>query len=391
MSLKTLPLDPVVNIIVNLSARAAVRKSFDLALLVGETDVILPEERVRIFSGINEMIEAGFITEDRLYKAATLIFGQNKKPTRVAVGCIDKNVIVPPETEGGTPTAREETPLEAMAACRQANDEWYVGIYCADATKEEHLAIAEYINAVKPSSLYAYTTDEASAPTNGDKNIFAAMKAKNYRRTIGQYSSKHPDAIAAIIGFAMGSMTGTAGSAYTLAYKTEVGVETENAMGVFTSNAVENIKKNNGNVYINRGTYYDIFEEGNMADGTWFDEMIYLDKYSNDMQLAIMDLLYQNQKIAQTEAGMTMIHNALIEVCETARNIGFIESGVWKAKDILSLQYGDTLPNGYLIQSEPIDSQVQADREARKAPPVYVALKLAGAIHHVTVQVDVNR
>lgn len=51
----------------------------------------------------------------------------------------------------------------------------------------------------------------------------------------------------------------------------------------------------------------------------------------------------------------------------------------------------DTLPGGYLIQSEPIDSQSQADRDARKAPPIYVSLKLAGAIHHVTISVDVNR
>ena len=32
----TLPLDPVVNIIVNLSVRSAVRKQFNLALLMGE-------------------------------------------------------------------------------------------------------------------------------------------------------------------------------------------------------------------------------------------------------------------------------------------------------------------------------------------------------------------
>lgn len=391
MAVKTLPLEPVVNIIVNLSARAAARKSFDLALLIGaRPEKLESDQRVDIFSGVNEMLEAGFTVEDRLYKAAALVFGQNKKPTRVAIGYIGQ-VTEEAAEEGGTPVTRAETPLETVAACREANGEWYVAIYCADATQEDHLAIAEYVNAVKPSSLYAYTTDDVRTLTDADGNIFAAMKAKNYRRSIGQYSSQHKDAIAAIIGFAMGSMTGTIGSAFTLAYKTEVGVVTENAAGAFASQAVEKIKANNGNVFINRGTYYDVFEEGTMADGTWFDEMIYLDKYANDMQLGIMDLLYQNQKIAQTEAGMTRLYNALTEVCETARKVGFIESGVWKANDLLDLKYGDTLPSGYLIQSEPVDTQVQADREARKAPPIYVALKLAGAIHHVTVQVDVNR
>lgn len=384
MGVKTLPLEPVVNIIVNLAARSAVRKAFDLALIVGETSVITQAERIKIYSGINEMLEDGFKLEDRLYKAAALIFGQAKKPQRLAIACIGTVT-----TEDSEP--RKETPVETFQACRSVNGEWYVGIYCADATKEQHLACAEYFEATKPNSLYAYTTDEAGVLTDTDGNIFAAMKAKNYRRSIGQYSSKHPDAICSIIGWAMGAMTGTANSAYTLAYKTEVGVETENSSAVFQSQAVEKIKANNGNVYINRGSYYDIFEEGTMSDATWFDEMIFLDKYQNDMQLSIMDLLYQNNKIAQTEGGMTKIIDAIKEVCEAMHKIGFIESGVWKASDILALSKGDTLPSGYFIQSEAIDQQSQADRDARKAPPIYTSLKLAGAVHHVTVQVDVNR
>jgi hypothetical protein len=104
-----------------------------------------------------------------------------------------------------------------------------------------------------------------------------------------------------------------------------------------------------------------------------------------------MDLLVQNNKIAQTEAGMTQLIDAVKEVCETMQRVGFIESGVWKAADVLALKKGDTLPNGYFIQADPIDEQAQADRDARKAPPIYVSLKLAGAVHHVTVQVDVNR
>ena len=128
-----------------------------------------------------------------------------------------------------------------------------------------------------------------------------------------------------------------------------------------------------------------------MADGSWFDEIIYLDKYKNDMQLAIMDLLVNNNKIPQTENGMTKIKDAVKTVCDDMNRIGFIAGGKWLGNDILELKNGDTLPNGYVIQSELIDNQSQADRDARKAPPIYVALKLAGAIHYVTIQVDVNR
>lgn len=389
MSGKTLPLEPVVNIIVNLAARSAVRKAFNLPLIVGETDLISPQERIKIYSGLAEMLQDGFDTEDRLYKAAALIFGQNKQTQRLAVGCIGE-ITIPAEDE--TPAiTRKETPVETFAACREVDGEWYVGIYCAPATKADHLACAEYFEAIKPNSLYAYTTGDTDTLNNADNNIFAAIKAKNYRRSLGQFSTQHADAVCAIIGWAMGAMSGLVNSAYTLAYKTTKGVATENANAAFASQSVEKIKANNGNVYINRGSYYDIFEDGTMADGTWFDEMIFLDKYQNDMQLAIMDLLYQSNKVPQTEAGMTQIIDTIRGVCENMHRVDFIESGIWNASDMLDLKKGSTLPKGYFIQAEPIDTQLQADRDARKAPPIYVSLKLAGAIHHVTVQIDVNR
>lgn len=383
MAVYTLPLDPVVNIMVNLSARSAVRKQFNLALLMGDIgSVDFGDARIRTYANVQEMLSDGFTTDDRLYKAAALIFGQAKTPPKVAIGKVEK-------TTGEMPLAEE--PVKTLQACREADGEWYVGIYCGDMTDTQLLACAEYTEAITPNSVFAFTTDDANVLDEDDGGIFAKIKAKNYRRTIGQYSTKHPDAIAAVIGWAMGAMTGTVNSAYTLAYKTEVGVETENASSAFPSRNVDTIKKNNGNVFINRGAYYDIFEEGTLFDGTWFDELIFLDKYQNDMQMRLMDVLYQNNKVVQTESGMTTLKDAVKVVCDDMNRVGFIAPGVWKANAILGLQYGDTLPGGYLIQSEPIDEQSQADRDARKAPPIYVSLKLAGAIHHVTVQVDVNR
>ena len=351
-------------------------------------------ERVKKYANLTEMLQDGFSTNDRLYKAATLIFGQNKIPPHVAIGKINYTVDTSSDDTDTTtaPTMIKESPVETLKACREADGEWYIGIYCANATDDEILSCAEYNEATTPTSIFAYTTNsDKNLNKNDNTSIFARIRAKGYRRSFGQYSTKHPDAIAAIIGWAMGAMTGTANASYTLAYKQELGVETENSSGAFPTSNVEAIKFNNGNVYINRGTYYDVFEEGTLANGTWFDELIFLDKYQNDMQLAIMDLLYQNNKITQTEVGMAMIKDAISVVCDDMRKISFLETGVWNAADILNLKRGDTLPNGYFIQSEPIENQSQADRDARKSPPFYVALKLAGAIHHVVLQIDVNR
>lgn len=484
MAIKSsLPIDSIVNIVVNLAAVSATRKQFNLALLIGDVsdDVDFGTNRIKTYDNINAMLQEGFTTEDRLYKAANLIFGQTKTPPKVAIGKINTLKVAGKNTytvttngaadtdtvtfnevtltagtdyevgesvqetataianafnskselntlynftatgdvitvseikagEGNTPGSmtytgtivinngsatisetKKETPLETLIACRQVDSEWYIANYCSDLTDEQIIELAGYIEATTPSTMFAYTTNKSDCLDDED-NIFVKLRELKYRQTIGQYSTTHLDAICAIIGWAMGAMSvSTINSSFTLAYKSEVGVNTENTIQEITSSQVDNIKNNYGNIYINRGNAYDIFEEGRMADGSYFDEIIYLDKYKNDMQLAIMDLLVNNNKISQTESGMTQLKNAIKTVCDDMARVGFIAGGKWLGNDMLELKNGDTLPNGYLIQSEPIDEQTQADRDARKAPPIYVSLKLAGAIHYVTIQVDVNR
>ncbi|MFC2341365.1 MAG: DUF3383 family protein, partial [Selenomonas artemidis] len=275
MALKNvLPLDPVVNIIVNLAAVSATRKKFNLALLMGDVGSVadFADRRIVTYDSLNSMLQAGFTTEDRLYKAAALIFGQRKKPPLVAIGKV----------------ASKETPVKTIQALRQEDSEWYVGIYCGDMTDAQLLEVQEFVEACTPSTMFAFTTADNKAKA-ADGGIFGTIKSKKYRRIIGQYSTAHKDAVCAIIGWAMGAMSAsTMNSAFTLAYKPEVGVQAENYMQTFTTNDLNNIKNNYGNVYINRGNYYDVFEEGRVGDGSWFDEIIYLDKFKNDMQLSIM-------------------------------------------------------------------------------------------------------
>ena len=375
MPTKPLQLNEVVNFVVNLAQRSAQRKAFNIMLLVGKNTVIPKEERVRTYTTLEAMLADGFTTNDRLYKAAALIKAQSRSPVKFCIGTQDAN----------------ETMLQAITACREAHYDWYVVVPCAELTVQQHMDNMAYTNACTPDTVYAFTSKAAEDLRGGDGSIFKKAKDLKYRRTIGIYSTKHDDAVAGIMAYAMGMMTGTINSAFTLKFKGINGVTTENSEAAISVSAVDKLKKQNGNIYVNRGFYYDMFEEGTMADGTFFDEIIYLDKLKNDCQLALMDLFVQNAKIAQTEGGMTRIHNALNGVLKDYQRIGYLETGVWRGDTILGLKYGDTVNNGYLVQSEPIAEQNQADRENRIAPPIYIALKLAGAIHSAVVQIDVNR
>jgi len=189
------------------------------------------------------------------------------------------------------------------------------------------------------------------------------------------------------MGYACGQNSGLANSAFTLKFKQETGI----AIEPLTSSQVAIIESNYGNLYLEYADYYTIFEQGRMADGTFFDERINLDMFTNNLQLTIMDLLYQNPKIPQTDAGVTQLIQACNEACDEAVRIGFLGLGTWTGPNVLNLKTDDPLPAGYLVQAEALSTQTQADREARKSVPLYIAIKESGAVHSVLVGVYVNR
>ena len=65
--------------------------------------------------------------------------------------------------------------------------------------------------------------------------------------------------------------------------------------------------------------------------------------------------------------------------------------GIWQADGFGTLQRGDRLDSGYYVYMPSVDDQDQSDREARMAPPMQIAVKLAGAIHTADVIISINR
>lgn len=364
----TLPLNDAVDVSISVGPIGTVRTNFNLALIVGTSKVF--QDRVKTYSKTADMIADGWKGLEPEYKAAQLYFSQNPRPSKVAIGVWDKD---------------KETPVQAMTACREANTEWYIGYICG-IKSEQIIEVAKYMDAATPDSIYAYTTSDENVLKNSKGNLAETLKTSGVHRSIGQYSTTE-DAIVAIAGYAMAANTQTSGSAYTLKFKQEVGVKPENLTGT----QVTILKNNNCNVFINRGSVYNVFEDGVMADGTPFDEVLNLDILKNNIQTSVVNALQSSSKIPQTDSGMDNLLNHITEPLEKARKIGFIAPGIWKTGGILSVKTGDPLPRGYIILSDSIDSQSQADREARKSPPVYVLVKLAGAIEYVSIKVFVNR
>jgi hypothetical protein len=293
-------------------------------------------------------------------------------------------------------TVLGETPLQAVTACRGASNSWY-GCMCVSTgiADGDHEAIAGYLNGASPASFYAYTTAEAAVLNNTGGNLGATLMGSQYNRTIGQYSSTqgglntgYPYAIAAIMAYAMGANTGLANSAYTLKFKQEPGVLVEPV----TPTQQGNVEGNNVNLYVNYNNQFNWFEQGVMANGQYFDEIVNLDMLGNRIQINVANLLQSLPKIPDDDDGVTLLMNAVRQACDQMRTVGFIApSGVWNGPNLLNLSNGDAMPKGYVVQAQSVTTLSSAQRSARQAPPIYVNLIEAGAVHFVTVQVNVQR
>lgn len=366
-----LPLRPIVDITYNLPGVGLPRAGFDLGLIVGTSSVISTGTRVVVYNSLEEMVDDGFLTNSAEYLAAVRYFGAISNPSQVAIG----------RRDSGT-----ESVLQAITACRLANLDWY-GVYAPGAINSDHTAVAAYIESLNDVySQYFFQTSDAAVKNGTSGNIFATMKLAGYKRTHGLFATD-AHVVAGILGYAMGQVSDFSDSAFTLNMKNIPGATVDD----LTSTQVNTILGNYGNVYINRGGAQDIYQDGRNFSGAFFDEIVYLDKLVSDMQVSVANLLFQSPKIPQTEEGMAAIKSVIAQACQNMVDIGFLSPGRWTGPPILNLKTNDMLPSGYLVLSDPISTQDAQDRNDRIAPNIYVPVKLAGAIHSVLIEINVNR
>ena len=127
----------------------------------------------------------------------------------------------------------------------------------------------------------------------------------------------------------------------------------------------------------------------------FFDEVYNLIWFVSQLKVNGFNALRQvGTKIPQTEPGMSVLKGAYRSACEQAFANGYVAPGAWTSSEWFGNQedfYQNILQRGYYIYSQPVNLQPVADREAREAPLVQIAVKQAGAIQSSNVIVTVNR
>ncbi|MCM7784361.1 DUF3383 domain-containing protein [Enterobacter ludwigii] len=377
-----LPVSNVVNVDVIISPKAATGRNFGALLILGSSTVIPVQERVRLYASVEDIGE-DFGVDSQEYEAAQVFFSQSPKPTQVYVGRWAKALT---SSEEGTP---ETLPQAVNAVLNYTN--WY-GLAVADDEDigdADWLSVAAAIESSSLSRILAITTqDPETVNTNSTTDLAYKLKAAKYGRTFVQYSTSSKYAALSAFGRAFTVNFNGSNTTITLKFKQEPGVTYE----TLTVNQAAAVDAKNANVFVYYANDTAILQQGVMANGDFFDERHGLDWLQNYVQTNLYNLLYTSTtKVPQTDAGVTRLLSNVEQSMDQSVTNGLVAAGVWNGGPIGQLDSGDTLTKGYYVYAQPISEQAQADREARKAPVIQVACKLAGAVHFADVQINVVR
>ncbi|HEJ7839681.1 TPA: DUF3383 domain-containing protein [Serratia marcescens] len=267
---------------------------------------------------------------------------------------------------------------------------WY-GLQIADTSlsDDDVISVAAFIQSDDVSRIFGYTTQNTGVlDLDNENDIASKLKNAKYGRTFIQYSSASPYASASIFGRAFTVNFLGNNTTITLKFKQQPGIAAE----TLTQTQAKTLTAKNCNVFVNYDNDTAIIQEGLMCNGDFFDERHGLDWLQNYVQNNLYNVLYTSTtKVPQTDPGITRLLTSVNGSLEQGVTNGLMAPGVWNGDPIGNLATGETLTTGYYTYAPPIASQAQADREARKAPVIQCAIKLAGAVHFADVIINVNR
>lgn len=287
----------------------------------------------------------------------------------------------------GVAGAKAETLEEAFLALMDSPS-WYSAILAADAEEDDILSVAALIEAAAPSRVLAITVQDTQELVSGADTLGFKLSERSLQHTLVVYSTSSAYAAASVVGRMSTVDFQGSNTTITLKFKQLPGISPE----YLTTSQANSLQEKHINVFAAYENDTSILQEGVMSGGWYIDERQGLDWLQNQVETDLWNLLYTSTtKVSQDERGATTIISTINGSLDIGVRNGLIAPGVWNGDSFGALARGDTLSTGYYVYMVPLDEQSQADREARKAPPVQIAVKLAGAIHSIDVAITVNR
>jgi len=285
-----------------------------------------------------------------------------------------------------TAGAAVETIAGTLDALQNIDPSWYGFTFTKEVTEQNVKDAAAWGEArVK---MFGYTTSASNVLDQAAVNdICSYMKSNLYDRTVGIWDDNDVYQIVSVFARGFTVNFNEQNSTITLKFKLLPGTS---PITITESQRLALVAKN-----CNYYTYFGdsaMLAEGVMASGKFFDERHGLDWLQNAIETNVFGYLYtRTTKVPQTDKGVAALVQQVEKAGREAVNNGLLAPGVWNGMDLGEVRSGDYLPKGFYVYAQPVAEQNQSDREARKAPPIQMLAKGAGAIHSADITVTFER
>lgn len=252
-------------------------------------------------------------------------------------------------------TATEAWP-DALLAVDAENDIWY----CLTAETQvvaEQEALSDTIQAM--DKIYGLSSPDTVAPTTGVTDIGYKLNAKNAGRTFGVYSATAATEFPEVAW--IGSQLAVTPGANDWDFKRANGV----TRSILSSTQITNLRNKSWNFFRRKGGV-DIFQDGNMFDGSFLDVAIGKDWLRARLQEGVYFRIINSLKIPMTDPGLLIVENEIRAVLSLAESNGLIDAG-WS------------------VQTPPVLSIPVTLRAQRAAGVFVIQARLQGAVRFVDI------
>lgn len=351
-----------------------------VALLTTDTPAWSPASAYTIYTNATD-VATDFGTGSKTYAIAVAFFAQNPNPLNSG-GYL---VIIP--------LISADSGSYEAAIVRTLNLVYYFAILIdvdVQTIAGQFPALPTYVQTIDKMLIVASATASLFQSSGILYNLVGALLTNTRGIYYSDSGVTYSTQAAAGAYAARGLSTNWAGSltAQTMNLKQLAGFTPDQTL---TTTYLTEVQAGGVDVYPSFGGDPGLYTSG--ANG-WFDQIYGQFWLKFALQAAGYNFLGQTAtKIPQTEVGMSGLKGAYMTVLAQGVNNGFMAPGEWtgaapfgNSADLIRC-IADT---GYYIYSLPVAQQSPTDRNARKAPLVQIAVKLAGAIQSSQVIVQVQ-
>lgn len=344
-------LNDIVNVVITRESSGVSRAGFGTICIVGPNASF--GGRLQYYTDLESLAAdlSGGVTDEE-YLAASAVFSQNPKVTRVAIGRIDSG---------------DASLTASLNAIQAEQPDWY-GLIIASRVLADQEEAADWAETQTKIAGFASADSDIIDVVEGSdtSSIAYYLKANSLARSFAVYSAvaatKYADAalLGKILPFDPGS--------YTAKFKTLAGITVD----VLTPTQSGNATDKNCNVYEEIGGV-NIFREGIVGEGEFIDTIVFIDWLKARIQESVYSSFTRALKVPFTTAGIGTMGQALDSPLKVGQNRGGISP---KEFDSDGNQIG-----GYSISLPALADAPAVDKAARFLDNVRFTAWLAGAIH----------